>query len=68
MVSIEAERAAASVLASHDPALTPGSQLAIACAPAGDAVVDPAEAKLHDAEQLGDAASDFRDHNSGPGS
>jgi uncharacterized protein DUF4157 len=63
----EAERAAASVLASHHPALTPGSQLAVACAPAGDAVVDPAEAKLHDAEQLGDAASDFRDHNSGLG-
>jgi len=63
----EAERAAASVLAYHDPALMPRSQLAIACAPADAGVEDPAAAKLHDTEQFGDAAGDFRKHNSGLG-
>jgi hypothetical protein len=63
----EAKRAAASVLEDSRPALTPGSRLAIACAPGDADKPDPAAAKLHSDEALGDAIQAFNKHNSSLG-
>jgi Domain of unknown function (DUF4157) len=64
----EAEQAADEITsAQHSPALMPGADLAIACAPDNAHAADPAAGKLHDWEQFGDAWRVFEKNNASLG-